>query len=77
MKSAAGNRLRCAIQRRDITMAKTLECKDLGMDCDFKASGETLEEVMAAAGAHAATAHGMTSMSPEMMAQVAGAVREA
>ena len=58
-------------------MAKTLECKDMGVDCDFKASGETMEEVLAQAGAHAATAHGMTSMSPEMMAKVAGAVKDA
>jgi predicted small metal-binding protein len=56
---------------------KTLECRDMGVDCNFKATGQTKEEVMQKAGEHAAAEHGMTDMSPEMMAKVAAAVKDA
>ncbi|MGC1378826.1 MAG: DUF1059 domain-containing protein, partial [Anaerolineales bacterium] len=43
------------------------ECKDMGMDCDFVATAETKEEVMALAMAHAAEAHGdmLKDLTPE------------
>ena len=41
-------------------MALELACKDLGMDCDFVARGETVQELMAAGGKHGAEAHNMT-----------------
>lgn len=56
---------------------KMLECRDLGSDCDYKATGDTLEEVLQKAGAHAAEAHGLTNMPPEMLAQVTAMVKEA
>ena len=31
-------------------MALELACKDLGMDCDFVARGETVQDLMAAGG---------------------------
>jgi predicted small metal-binding protein len=34
-------------------MAKVISCRDVGMDCDFKASGGSVEEVMQAAAQHA------------------------
>ena len=58
------------------------ECKDMGMDCDFAATGDTKEEVMAAAMAHAGEVHGdmFASMTPEQMAampeQLASVVKE-
>jgi predicted small metal-binding protein len=57
-------------------MAKSLSCKDVGMNCDFKASGETMEELMQAAAAHAKEAHGLDSIPPELMPMVQAAVRD-
>lgn len=46
-------------------------CKDLGVDCDFTATGATAEEVMQKAMAHGSVAHAdlMKDMTPEQMAQ--------
>ena len=57
-------------------MAKSINCSDLGMACDFQATADTTEELLQVCGAHAATAHGMTEVSPEMMAAVNAAIRE-
>lgn len=57
-------------------MAKSLSCKDVGMDCDFKASGETMEELMQAAAAHAKEAHGFDTIPPELLPVVQAAVRD-
>ena len=56
---------------------KALECRDLGSDCDFKATGETVEEVLQKAGQHAAEAHGITSMPPELVAHATSLVKDA
>ena len=58
-------------------MAKILKCKDVGMDCDFVARGETEEEVLKLAAAHAGTTHEMTDMSDEVLAQVRAAIHDA
>jgi predicted small metal-binding protein len=57
-------------------MAKELSCADMGVNCDFKATGDTLQEVLQKAGEHAASAHGITDMPPEMLAQVQAKVRD-
>lgn len=36
---------------------KTLACRDMGVDCDFVAKGQTDEEVVAAGMRHAASRH--------------------
>jgi predicted small metal-binding protein len=38
-------------------MAKVLRCRDLGVDCDFVASGKTKEEVLKRAAEHARKDH--------------------
>ena len=38
-------------------MAKILKCKDVGVDCDFVASGKTVEEVLKKAAEHARKDH--------------------
>ena len=38
---------------------KKFECKSLGSDCQFSASAENAEEVVAKAEEHAAAAHSM------------------
>ncbi len=57
-------------------MAKQLACADMGVNCDYKATGDTVQEVLQKAGEHAATVHGMTNMPPEMMAKVQAMVKD-
>jgi predicted small metal-binding protein len=56
-------------------MAKQLRCRDVGLDCDFEASGNTEEEVLQQASAHARTVHQIADMPPELAAKVRGAIR--
>jgi predicted small metal-binding protein len=56
-------------------VAKELRCRDVGMDCDFKARGESEDEVLRQATAHARTAHQITEMPPELAAKVKAAIR--
>ncbi len=46
-------------------------CKDIGMDCDFVATGASKEEVMQKAMAHGGVTHAdaMKNMTQEQMAQ--------
>ena len=57
-------------------MTKSISCRDVGVDCDFKATGKTVEEVMQACAQHAQSAHGMTSIPPELVEKVRAAIRE-
>jgi predicted small metal-binding protein len=38
---------------------KILKCKDVGVDCDFVASGKTEEEVLKKTAEHARKVHGI------------------
>lgn len=60
-------------------MAKTLACKDVGVDCPYVARGETEEELMAAVLKHGKEVHGYTDEQlndPEMMKKVKSAIKE-
>ena len=57
-------------------MAKQITCRDVGVDCDFQARANTVEELMQKCAEHAQSAHGMTEIPPEMAAKVQGAIRE-
>jgi predicted small metal-binding protein len=57
-------------------MPKSLSCKDVGVDCDFQATGETVEEVMRQTAAHAHSVHGMTEIPAEMVAKVQAAIKD-
>ncbi len=54
---------------------KHLRCRDVGMDCDFEASGRTEDEVVQKAAAHAARDHGITEITPELATRVRAAIR--
>jgi predicted small metal-binding protein len=56
-------------------MAKVLRCKDIGMDCDFVARGETEEEILKQAAEHAGTTHDMKEIPEEVLAKVRAAIR--
>ena len=47
-------------------MAKTISCRDVGVDCDFKTSGESTDEVLQKCAQHAKDAHGMEAIPPEL-----------
>ena len=57
-------------------MAKSISCKDVGMNCDFTAKADTMEELLQAAAAHAKEAHGLDTIPPELMPMVQAAVRD-
>ncbi len=57
-------------------MAKVLRCKDIGMDCDFVARGETEEEILKLAAEHAGTTHDMQEIPDEVLAKVRAAIHD-
>ncbi|MBV9678624.1 MAG: DUF1059 domain-containing protein [Acidobacteriaceae bacterium] len=57
-------------------MSKVLQCRDLGMQCDFQAHGETEQEVMQKAAEHAKSAHGIHEITPDLASQVKSAIHD-
>ena len=58
-------------------MPKTLNCRDVGVDCDATFTGETEEEIMTQAAEHARTAHGFDEITPELAEKARGAIQDA
>lgn len=59
-------------------MAKTMACRDVGVDCSYVARGETEEELMADVTKHAKEVHAYTDEQledPEMMKKVKAAIK--
>jgi predicted small metal-binding protein len=57
-------------------MAKVISCRDVGVDCDFEARGETEQEILQQCAEHARTAHGMNDIPAELAEKVRAAIRE-
>ena len=57
-------------------MAKVVSCREVGVDCDFVAKGETEQEVLQQCAEHARSAHGMTEIPPELAQKVRTAMHE-
>ncbi|HOL70546.1 MAG TPA: DUF1059 domain-containing protein [Bryobacteraceae bacterium] len=57
-------------------MAKVVNCRQVGVDCDFEARGETEQEVLDRCREHARAAHGMQEIPPDLMEKVRNAIRE-
>jgi len=57
-------------------MAKTMSCRDVGVDCDFVARGETEQEILQKCSEHARTAHNMNELPPELAEKVRGSIRD-
>lgn len=57
-------------------MSKVLHCSDLMPDCPFEARGTSEQEVLTKAAEHAKSAHNITEISPELLAQVQGAIHD-
>ncbi len=57
-------------------MAKSISCRDVGVDCDFTAKADTLDELMQVTAQHAKEVHGFDSIPPELMPVVQAAIRD-
>jgi len=57
-------------------MARRMDCRDVGPDCDFVARGESDEEVMGQVAEHARTAHGMEEVPAELAEKARAAIRD-
>ncbi len=57
-------------------MAKTVNCRDVGVDCDFVAKAETEQELLQQCAEHARSAHGMNEIPPELAEKVRAAIRD-
>ena len=57
-------------------MAKTYTCRDVGVDCDWKTSGATEDEVMASISEHAARIHSAIELTPELVAAVQRVIKD-
>jgi len=57
-------------------MAKVIQCRDIGMDCDFVARAETEEEILKKTAEHAQTVHNMKEIPEEVLAKVRAAIRD-
>ncbi|MFQ5934626.1 MAG: DUF1059 domain-containing protein [Dehalococcoidia bacterium] len=57
-------------------MAKVVSCRDVGMDCDFVARGETEEDLLKNAAAHGQAVHGMDQVPPEVIERVRSLIRD-
>ena len=55
---------------------KVVNCRDVGVDCDFVARGETVDDVLRQCGEHARSAHGIEDIPPELVDKVKAAIRE-
>lgn len=57
-------------------MAKTLRCRDVGVDCDFVAKGETEDEIMEQAARHAREEHGFEQIPPDLEQKARSAIKD-
>ena len=57
-------------------MAKVIRCKDIGVDRDFEARGETVEEILLKCAEHGWDAHGMNELPSEMIDKVRACIRD-
>ena len=71
-----GSEERSAAHHRRCGMAKVLKCGDLMPGCNFVAEGKDVAEVMAKGAEHAKTAHGMSSIPPDVAAKVQAAIKD-
>jgi predicted small metal-binding protein len=54
---------------------KHIACADIMPDCSFTASAATEEELLNTVAVHAAHAHGVTDVTPELKAKVQAAIK--
>jgi len=57
-------------------MAMVVSCREVGVDCDFIAIGETEQELLHRWAQHTRTAHDMIELPAELLEKVRMAIRE-
>ena len=57
-------------------MSKIVSCREVGVDCDFVAKGETEQEVLQQCAEHARQAHGMSEIPAELAEKVLTSIHE-
>ncbi len=55
---------------------KTYTCRDVGVNCDWKTTGQTKDEVMGKIRDHARTTHNMQEIPKDLAAKVDTAIRD-
>ena len=58
-------------------MTVSVACKDVGVNCDFKAEAQTEEELLKKVAQHAKEAHNMSSIDAATLAKVKSAIKRA
>lgn len=58
-------------------MSYTLACGDVMPGCSATFSADTEDELLAQVGPHAADAHNITDITPEVLEAVKGAIKQA
>ena len=58
-------------------MTKIVRCREIGVDCDFEARGETEQEVLAKCAEHGRSAHGIQELPQELVEKVRAAIHDA
>ncbi len=55
-------------------MAKVVTCREVGVDCNFEARGETVEEVLLKCWEHGQAVHGMDTLPEELVTKLEAGV---
>ena len=57
-------------------MPKVVRCRDVGVDCDFVARGETEEDILKQCAEHGRSAHNMNELPAELATKVRSAIKD-
>jgi predicted small metal-binding protein len=57
-------------------MSKMVSCREVGVDCDFEARGETEQEVLQKCAEHAKSAQGTDEIPADLAAKVRASIRD-
>jgi predicted small metal-binding protein len=57
-------------------MGKVLKCSDVNPGCNFEIRGNSEDEVLKQAAAHAKTAHNMQNIPPDVLSKARSAIRD-
>ncbi len=57
-------------------MAKTLACRDMGVDCSWVGTADTIEELVKGASEHTAQVHGVKEIPGEMVGSMQRAIKD-
>jgi predicted small metal-binding protein len=62
--------------QKECAMAKVLRCNDVVGNCDFVARGDSEQDVLQQAAAHAQSAHNVQDVTPELAEKVRSAIHD-